>query len=427
MPAPQIPAGVVPASVDVRLGGTVTPRFALARIRAAIDALTFRLPGTTLDIHGITLDANLTPGATLDALAGVAIGGHGVALDVNGRTEVHVSVADLPPYAPVQLFYSDDPEYVPASATGVLFRGTIAGDAPARIFLYHVAAGTPRRIALVLETRGGPARVQIGGAAVGPNPEYAYVGQQTSARFLLADALQESVLIDLAPGAPHEIPLGTLQPNDLIEAIENVRVLSGGPVSLGVVTSDMPGDLTAFTAAPELPDDSHGRRGVFSLTGITPVELSYTAGATEPEPVDLGNTPEPNLRPDGRPLAGEYGVVRRVLLHLANPTALPQTVYLAERTLGGGGATFTMLFDGDAAATTIACVNDATQPRLIRAFDLPAGTNETIAGSYMTDGASSYPIAVSLTAMPPIPIQPGACNGAPIPTPSPSPAPSTSP
>jgi hypothetical protein len=400
----------------------VTPRFALAQIRAAIDARTFRLPGTTLDIHGVTLDANLAPGTTLDALAGVAIGGHGAFLDVNGKTEVRLAVAALPPLAPVQLFYSDDPEYVQPGDDGVLFRGTVGLDTPSRIIFYHVAVGAPRRISLVLRAPT-PTRVERVGAAVGPNPFYGYVGQQTTARFLQVDALQEGELIDLAPDVPYEIPYGTLQPNDLIEAIEDLRVVSGGPVTLALVTSAHSGDLSALADAPELPDDSHQRRGVFTLAGITPAELTYTVGANEPDPIELGNAPEANLLPGGRALAGEYGVARRVFLHLANPTTAAQTVYLDVRTLGGGGATFTILFDGEESALTMPCVDDAVQPHLLRAFTLAPGTTETIAGTYMTDGASSYPIAIGLTATPPPPIAPGACGGT---APSPSPSPTAS-
>jgi hypothetical protein len=403
----------VPAAVDVQLAGTVTPRFVQARIRAAIDALAQRQPGTLLDIHGITLDSNLKPGTTLDALAGVAIAGRGAYADVNGKTSVHVSVADLPPFDPVQLFYSDDPEYVPASADGVLFRGTVTADAPARLFLYHVAAVVPRRVSIVLLANDAPARVQIAGAAVGPNPEYGYVGQQTTARFLVEHALQESVVIDLVPGVPHELPLGTLQPDDLIEAIDDIRVVSGGPVTVAVVTSASPGDLTALAGGPELADDSHGRRGVFSLVAIPPIALALTVGAAEPDAVSAGNGNEPNLRPDGRPLGGDYGVARRVLLHLANPTATTQTVYLYERTAGGAGATVTMLFDGDDAATLVPCVNDPQQPRLVRAFDLTPGLDETIAATYMTDGASAYPIELGLTLTQPLAVPPGACNGSP--------------
>jgi hypothetical protein len=407
---PLQPAGVVPAAVTIQLAGTVTPAFVTARIRAAIDALTRRAPGTTLDIHGITLDGNLVPGSSLDAIAGVAIGGHGAYADVNGKTNVSVNVAALPPLEPAQLFYSDDPEYIPADADGVLFRGTMAPDTATRLLLYHVAAGAPRRVSLVLQTTGGPARVQRIGAAVGPSPAFAYVGQQATARFLLAQALQEGSILDLAPDVPLELPLGTLQPGDLIEAIDDFRVLSGGAVTLSVVTLSGTSDVATVLAAAELPDDTHGRRGIYALGSVPPIDLALTVGDPDPEPVHAGTIDEPNLRPDGRALLGDYGLVRRITLHLNNPTDRPQSAFLWERTEGTGGATVTILFDGEDAATTIPCVDDRTQPRLVRAFELAPGSTQTIGGTYMTDGASSYPIAFGLSLTPPLAIPPGACG-----------------
>jgi hypothetical protein len=410
-PAQPVPAGIVPPAVTISLAGTVTPAFVTARIRAAIDALADRQPGTTLDIHGITLTGNLAPGSSLDALAGVAIGGRGVYADATGKTSVHVTVATLPPLDPAQLFYSDDPEYIAPGDDGVLFRGTIAPDAPVRLLLYHVAKNAPRRLELVLQTTGTPAVVQLLGAAVGPNPEYAYVGQQASARFLLARALGESELLDVAPDVPLEIPLGTMQPSDLIEAIDDLRVVSGGDVTVSVVTAAGPVDLPTLLAGPELPDDSHARRGIYALAGVPPIDLSLTVGEPDHASARVGMVDLPNLMPGGRALAGDYGVVRKVQLHVANPTTQPQSAYVWERTEGGGGATVTMLFAGENAATTIPCVDDSVQPRLVRAFLLAPGTTQTIAATFVTDGASSYPVELGLSLTPPLAIPPGACNG----------------
>ena len=413
-PAPPLPAGLVPASVDVELAGTVTPAFVLAHVRAAIDAQAQREPGTSLDIHGITVDANLAPGTKLDALAGVAIGGRGTYGDVNGKTSVHVAVADLPAFDPAQLLYSDDPEYIPAGVAGVLLRGTVAPDAPVRLFLYHVAADTPRRVSLVLQTTGAPARVQLLGSVVAPNPAYAYTGQQTTARFLSARASQESTLVDVAPDVPLELPLGTLQPGDLIEAVDDLRVVSGGTVTLSLITSPAsPADIASLLAGPELADDSHNRRGAYAIATVPPIDLHLTVGAPDPDPVRAGTIDLPNLRPGGRSLGGDYGIVRRLSLELVNPSAQPQTAYLWERTLGGGGATVTIRFDGEAGATMIPCVNDAVQPRLVRAFELAPGSAQSVVGSYMTDGASSYPIEFGLSLTAPLAIEPGACDGIP--------------
>ncbi len=418
-PPPLVPAGVVPAAVDIELAGNVTARFALARVRAAIDALAARQPGTLLDVHGITLNANLNPGASLDSLAGVTIGGRGTFADVQGKTNVHIGVATLEPFEPRLLLYSDDPEYIGPTSDGVLLRGTLAANAPARLFLYHVAAAAPRRVSLVLQTTGTAARVQIVGAAVGPSPQFAYVGQQTTARFLVEHALGEGVLLDLTPDVPDEVPLANLQAGDLIEAIEDLRVVTGGPVIVSVVTSAAPAPLATLLGEPELAGDSHQRRGLYSLGDIAPIDLTLSIGEPEPDPVTVGGEGIANLRDGGRALGGDYGVTRRIDLHLANPTAAPQTAYLWERTAGSGGATVTILFDGEPAPTLIPCVNDSVQPRLVRAFSLPAGTSQTILGTYMTDGASSYPIEFGLTLTPPLAVPPGACNGAPSPAASP--------
>jgi hypothetical protein len=409
---PLVPAGAVPARVDLTLTGTVQAAYALARIRAAIAALAQRQPGTELDVHGITLAAPLAPGTQLDALAGITIAGKGAFADVSGSTQVHVSVADLPPFEPQYLYYSDDPEYV--AQDGAIFRATLEPQAPVRLFAYHVAAEAPRRLALVLAS-DGPARVQLIGASVGPSPAYAYVGQQTTARFLTAHALHEGIIIDVTPDAPSTIDLGTLQPGDLVETIDDLRIVSGGAISLAVVSSATTGPLAALVAGPDAPGDGHGRRGMYGLADIASISLALSsapAADATPDPVTVGMTPLENQIPGGRVLAGDYGIVRRMTLQLANPSDQPVTFYLYERTLGGS-ATATLLFDGEDTATLVPCVNDAQQPRLVRSFIVAPQTTQNLAASYMTDGASSYPLEFGLTLTAPLPIPPGACNGSP--------------
>ena len=116
-------------------------------------------------------------------------------------------------------------------------------------------------------------------------------------------------------------------------------------------------------------------------------------------------------RADGRPLAGEYGVVRPLALTLKNTSAAPLNVYLYELTSGAGGATTTFWFAGDtAAATAIPCVDDPAQPHLVKSFALAAGEARSVTGLYMTDGAASYPIRFGLTATPPLPVPANGCT-----------------
>lgn len=407
-------AGTIPAAVDVELAGTVSAPFAAARIRDAIERGMQRAPGTGLDVHGITIPAALAPGSVLDALAGVTIAGRGAYVDVSGKTSVHVHVDAEPPLEPAVLWYSDDPEYVGAQADGVLFHATLDPAVPARLFAYHVAGGVPRRLALVLRAPAA-ARVQLLGTIGGPSPAFSYVGQQSSARYMAERASGESTVLDVAPGTPYELQLGVLQPGDLLETIADLRAIDGGPVDVALVAS-APGEALPPLDGPEVEGDSHGRRGAFALNAVAPIALSLNAGDPEPPPVDVGDAMLPNLRPGGRPLGGDYGVVRPIVLHLGNAQAVPAIVYLYELTSGSGGATATFWFDGDGGATLVPCVDDAAQPRLIKAFALAGGASLTVTGTFMTDGASSYPIRFGLTTA--VPAAPGGCAAAPAPAPS---------
>jgi hypothetical protein len=411
-----LPAGVIPAEVDVALAGTVSAAFVTARIRDAIERALVRQPGTGLDVHGVTIPATMAPGDKLEAQAGIALNGRGTYVDVSARTAVHVHVDPLAALDPAVLFYSDDPEYVGAQLSGVLIGGKLDAQTPARLFTYHVAAGAARRMWLVLRA-AVTARVQVLGTISGASPAFPYIGQQSSARFLVARASGESAIVTVAAGVPYVIPFGLMQPGDLIEAVEELRVIDGGPVDFAIATS--PADAAGLPAldGPELPGDSHGRRGEFSLTGVTPIALSFTAGLPEPAPVSLGDGALPNKRAGERPLGGDYGVLRPFTLHLTNPAPAPLSVYLYELTSGAGGATATLWFTGDTAATLVPCVDDNAQPHLVKAFTLAAAETRTVTGTFMTDGAASYPIRFGLTATLPLAAPPGGC----APTPPPAP------
>jgi hypothetical protein len=401
------PAGTVPTDVDVALAGTVSAPFVTARIRDAIERALVRQPGTLLDVHGVTIPNALAPGDKLEAQAGVTIEGRGAYVDVAGRTNLHVHVDPVPALEPVTLFYSDDPEYVGAQLAGVLFRGTIDTQTPARLFAYHVADGAPRQLTLALRSAGG-ARVEVLGTISGASSAFAYIGQQSSARFLAEHASGESAIVSVLPNTPYLIPLGSMQPGDLIETILDLHVIDGGPLEVDLVTNPAGAALPPLDG-PELAGDTHGRRGVFSLTGAPPLSLAFTSGAPEPAPISVGDAFLPNQRTDGRPLGGDYGVVRPFTLHLANTTAAPLPVYLYELTSGSGGTTTTFWFAGDGAPTLVPCIDDPAQPHLIKAFALAAGETRTVAGTFMTDGAGSYPIHFGLSATAPLPVPANAC------------------
>jgi hypothetical protein len=424
------PAGVVPSDVSVELGGTVSPQFAATKIAAAIAAVAQLRPGTHVDVHDATPGATLRPGDTLEATAHVRIDGAGNFVDVTGTTSVHLRVDTLPEIDPQILFYSDDPEKLLAGTDGVLYRATLDAAKPARTYFYHVAYGSTHRVFLALRATGADAHVQILGYAAGPSNAFAYVGHVATVKYLLARQAQESSIVSVTADAPYVQQLGAqqLQPGELVAGALDLRVLDGGPVDVDVISTAPDGDPTSFFGAPELPTDGHGRRGEFDLTTVPPLALAYAVGAPDPDPFEIGSPTIANLRPDGRPLGGDYGVLRNVSLQLSNPSATPASIYFYELP-SGGSATTTIWFTGDPKPTEIPCVVRQNRYQISQ-YDLAPGETRVVTGEYMTDGASSFPLLFGLTGTPPSPppgpYSPDACNPRTPPPATPLPAGSAS-
>jgi hypothetical protein len=427
------PAGVVPSDLTVELGGTVSPAFAAAKIRAAIAAAAQLRPNATIDVRAAQPAGPLAPGGSFDTVARVHVAGGGTFVDVDGTTSVHVAVDTLAELDPQILFYSDDPERLLPETNGVLYRNTLQPGKPARLYFYHVAVDSTHRLSLVLRATGHDARVELLGYGAGPTNAFAYVGHVSTLQYLLARGAQESLVENVVADAPDVLQLGgrVLRPGELVAGAYDLGILGGDAVDVAVVSSPADADPIDYASGPELPGDGHDRRGEFDLTAVPPLALAYEAGAPDPAPFVVGNPTIPNLRPGGKPLAGDYGAIRAVSLRMSNPGPTPEPVYFYEMPIGGY-VTGTLWFDGDPRPTEIPC---AYRPNryAIRAFILAPGQTQTVAGTYMTDGASSYPLAFGLTSTPPSPApgpySPDACNPKPPPPGGipPSPSPGSSP
>ena len=422
------PAGIVPSDVSVELGGTVSPQFALAQIGAAIARQAQLQSGAAPNVTGVSIPHPLHAGDALEALARVTISAGASYAPVAGTTAVHLQVETLTQLEPACLFYSDDPERLVAADDGVLYRNSIAANQPVRLYAYHVSDTAGRRLYLALRATNA-ADVQLLGYAAGPADAFAYVGHVSTLQYLLERATQESLVEPIAAGAAYLQQLGyrALGPGELVAAIFDLRVLDGGPVEVEVIATSADGEPPAFLEQPELPGDGHGRRGEFSLQGVAPIAFDYTAGAPEPAPLPVGRPTLANLRPGGRPLGGDYGVVRAISLQLSNPADAPQDVYFYEQA-SGGTVTTTIWFAGDPRPIEVPCIRDAANRYLIKAITLDGGQSRVVGGEYMTDGSSSFPLLFGLTSdapsPPPGPYSPDACNPRTPPPATPSPAPS---
>ena len=388
-------AGSLPAAVSLTLAGeNLSPDFVNAQARAAILRAARPENGTTLSATGPGLDAPLQPGERFDERVAVALQGNGRFVDVAGDVAVHVQAERLPALEPRVLFYSDDPENIPAAADGVLFRDTLVAPDAARAYLYHTTLVPDRHLSLVLRAARG-ARVQLLGTSAGPSTDYVAAGHAATANYLAARRAQQSLVLEVDPAVPFVLPLSDrpLDANQLIAAVFDIRVLSGGPLEVSCVASTGTGDVAALLDAPRVVGDGHFRTGTYLLDAPL-LRLSYSAGASEPAALSTGMAPVTALRAT-RPLGGAYGVVQRFELVLENPTAAPADIYLYEIP-NGNALTTTLLFDGEAAPLEIPCVKTTGTRFLVRGFSLAAGEQRDVGGEYMTDGASSYPIQLGL-------------------------------
>ncbi len=217
--------------------------------------------------------------------------------------------------------HSDDPENV--TQDGLLFRSTVArcehpgaGVHVSRASTTGAAPGT-----LIVESTGAGSQVQwLGGAAAG-DAKPMYVGHRATVEYLRARQAQAVSSAAVAPGAPLIVPVAPsavsaanpAAPADgsagrpLVQAIYDLRVLSGDPVRLSIVAVRAGTDPLVAAAQP-LPSDGYqpagrvqpgqGSAGAAALDGRRPVDADLPARRSAPGWRD-------RRAAGGRPLGGD--------------------------------------------------------------------------------------------------------------------------
>lgn len=448
-------AGVLPATVALRLSGGVTADFEAAALTSELARRSHLQPGArAVPIAGGILPSNLAVGAPWTGTVAVALSGRDRWRDVNGTLPVTIELVALPPLDPARLFYSDDPEKVLGAQAGVLFRTTLSPDVPtARVFAYHEFEQGARRLYVLL--RSAPtSHVQILGGGAGPSFT-TYTGHTLTVRYLLARSAQQSVIATL-DADPVVLEVGNAgEAQQLLTGLYDLRLIDGGPVEVVVVAgfdSGDPGVVTLVDAPPTAPPDKdqHDRSGVYPLDAVAPIALSasildpkYRLATANGMSVRVGGWAVPPIV-GKRYLGGDYGVVRPFRITLTNATAAPGAIYLYVAP-SQAGSTTTILFDGNPPQVVLAaplCLQGAPNaPALdtkyvLKTFIVPptqGGAPMVITGQFMTDGGSSYPAELGLALDPPLPLPPktmcvsASPSPAPLPSAAPAPAPSASP
>ncbi len=397
-------AGVAPARVTLTVTGSPLDwTWLWSQIAQAIASMSTLEPGAVVQpVQPSPSPALPAPGEDTEFDVPVQIGAAG-AFDVHATTRVRVNNAALAPFAPPSLFYDDDPEYV--DADGVLYRATVSRADPARLYYYHDDRGDERRLIVALRSRAVPATVQLVDSSAGPNIDVLSVGHAVGKGVLQMQPRNEGVVVRIGVAQPfivNDLPISTRQ---VVAGNIDVRVLSGGPVDVIVLSAAPGADPATLLDGPLLPRDGHHRTGVFSILNAGTQTLAYVAGGPDAS-ATYGNRqsapPNVELGSDGTDY-GDYGVVQTLLFSISNPTAQTVTAYLFERPLGGVVRS-SFLVDG--VLHEVGCVRDSHQRYGIAAFELAPGTRYQLQVLTMPDGGSNYPLEVGLTATPPQPIAP---------------------
>jgi hypothetical protein len=386
-------------------GDSIDPAWLAREVARRVARITQAQPGASVTIGSVNTPANpLVPGQGTQLSVPVQIAGNGRYFDQSGTTTVTVQDVAMPPFDPLVLFYDDDPEHI--TQDGVLFRGTVSASAPTRLYYYHDAGQDPRRLVVALTTTGQDATsLHLVEAQAGPNMDVMHVGHTVTKNFLLTKMRGLGSIITLPQDQPFvlaDVPMASRQ---LVSGTVDIRVLSGGPVTVTVLGLSGDEDPRAMLAGPVLPGDGHHRTGVFQISNFGSSTLNYSIGSADPAAVVIGDTDPtpPSAQPGGEGHDyGDYGVLHTINLTLNNPSLNPTTAYLYFKPLAGP-ARGSFLVDGT--LYEIGCVR-VSQPYQISAIQVAPG--QTYRGTIrtMTDGGSFYPAEIGITTTPPQPRAP---------------------
>ncbi|MGP6191108.1 MAG: hypothetical protein ACLPSH_13770 [Vulcanimicrobiaceae bacterium] len=393
--------GTIPKNLSLEITGKpAEPDFLESRIEAALN-----------EAIGPTLQPGLkmTVGPILPSLQPLAAGflrtvsvpvelveaSGSVALA--GRTDVTLTNVDAWAFEPPVLFFDDDPEKIVSD--GVLFRGTVDTTRPVRLYYYHEDAGTPHGVVVALWARSAPARVQIIQSESGPNVDVMSVGHAASRDFLIVQSKGEGIVTKVEAGKLYAVRDSLVPVSQVVAGVVDLHVLSGGPLDVLAIALQPGADPAQYVEAAVLPDDGHHRHGKFDVGGYGDATIAYSAGGPDASYTYGGSDSTPlSVATYGGRDRGDYGVLHQLTFDLSNPTSSAATLYLYEKP-HGAAVRSSFLVDGN--LKEIDCVR-VPQRYEIASYVVPPGASVTISVATMTDGGSSYPLEIGISATPPV-------------------------
>lgn len=384
-PAPLVPVSVTggPATIDtLRLAITTAARLALGVQPSSLVRLTQTSPALA------PLDAS----AVQTVLAGLTVQAPGLP-PATRFARFALTNAIIPWNDAEILLVSNSPETIPFGK--ILYTGALSAAQTVRL-LFHHQNGSKSQHMYITVTLSNPARdpvsMWVQGAVGAPSQEEVTPGHDAARMFLDEYAHHAGFLARLPGNSTVPLFVEDLPPLGITSGIAQFSLLEGDRVNVQVaarLASEPEPSVMSF--APDF--DRVHQRGAFLRPQIGR-SMTYTVGGP---PAILALAADRDLLHEGQTgalLQGNYGVVYRFDVDVANPTASPAAAQLVLHADGGQArGTFVI---GDQVVESQLVQPNAPQP--VATFPLRPQTRRVIRILTVPESGSNYPVRLTLGA-----------------------------
>jgi len=357
-------------------GGLPSPMREAALLNAALTAVDAE-PDATVRVSEI---------ATTAAGYSVSLHAGGVQyLPVSRELTIGVRQEQTGVPAARMLALSNYPEKV--TGTGALMRERLACNVPTRLMWHHKNyAGRPIVAAVRLVNAGAEsARVRLGWAEAGPNPDEIYVGYNAMLRYWETVRRGAGFVANIPPGKAFETSAMRMGHHEVVSGLMDLMAEAGDDLYVEMLArdpQDAPGGFCRIT-----PHDGELPVTPYTFPAVVESQVDYEVNGRYGH-LSIGREDIEN--DDGFVLEGAYGVNHLVTVNASNPTEQMATLELALRAGGGVARTVTMI-DGELNSSGIL---SAGHEQLLDRRPLPPGVSTKIRLEIIPTAGSNLPFTL---------------------------------
>ena len=382
---PLLPVSVTggPATLDtLRLAITTAARLALGFQPSALVRLAQTQPAL------VPLDAS----SAETVLAGLTVTSPG-APPATRLVRVALTNAIIPWNDAEILLVSNSPETIPFGK--VLYTGALATAQTVRL-LFHHQNGSKAQHMFITVTLSNPDRdpesVWVQGAVGAPSQEEVTPGHDAARMFLDEYAHHAGFLVRLPGNTTVPLFVEDLPPLGITSGIAQFSLLDGQRLNVQVAARlASEGEPSTMSFAPDF--DRVHQRGAFIRPQIGRT-LSYSVGGPPAIMVLAADADLLHEGQSGTLLQGNYGVVYRFNVEVANPTSSPAPAALVLHA-DGGQARGTFVIGDQIVESALVQPN---APQVVTTFPLRPQTRRTLRILTVPESGSNYPVRLTLGA-----------------------------